>query len=126
MDRFKFRAWDTKQNKMWSAEEMGKDELTLSVNGRGFVNINSFDTRLSSYAINLIPLQCTGKKDENGILIYEGDIGKDEDGYENFKVVWDDDDASFRLEQGNVSNEFNKYFEVIGNIYETPELLEVR
>ena len=129
MRPIKFRAWDTKKNKMWPAEEMGADELTINPDGRGFVNVNSTSPRLSHYATHLIPLQFTGLHDRNGKEIYEEDFYRDID------------DRVYRIEWGNTTFRFFavtleppiiligidslKPGEVIGNIYENPELLKV-
>lgn len=73
--------------------------------------------------------QCTGLKDKNGKLIFENDIvrcGK------NCTVTWCDTFASWRL---NTSGWMYSHFfgeackpedvEIVGNIFENPELLEV-
>lgn len=77
---------------------------------------------------NLIP--CTGKRDRNGILIYEGDIVKifhvsgTMQGKYFFDVVkWNDLRCMFDAENYGMIDDDDIY-EVIGNIYENPELLK--
>lgn len=91
-------------------------------------------------------MQYTGLEDKNGREIYEGDILTSaeypfqDDGKYNYHGVieWIDEEASFYMtkrlanaEKRGVSNgisqpiESIEEFEVIGNIYENPELLEV-
>ena len=77
---------------------------------------------------NLIP--CTGKRDRNGIPIYEGDIVKifhvsgTMQGKYFFDVVkWNDLRCRFDTENYGIINDDDVY-EVIGNIYENPELLK--
>jgi len=72
-------------------------------------------------------MQYTGLKDANGVEIYEGDVV---DFYGvNCEVIWAESDASFFVESPDKSlcesgQEFSENCEVIGNIYQNPELLK--
>ena len=79
------------------------------------------------------PQQCTGLKDKNGKLIYEGDYIKNLKTNTIYKVFWKDKATCFMLKStifgGVVSTymmfeEYPNDLEVIGNIYENTELLE--
>lgn len=82
-------------------------------------------------------IQCTGLKDKNGKLIYEGDIVKIPDDWNDYKLMAGEkrevvfNKGGFRLKPKWCNGfyvhwlEDTKCFEIIGNIYENPELLEV-
>ena len=106
MREIKFQVWNKKRKVMYF-EELGRDPDGT-----------------------LIRRQYTGLKDKNGKDIYEGDIVQDQEG--KHSVEWCEQEMGFRL--------FNVFFykndpgfpnvilwidlEVIGNIYENPELLK--
>lgn len=80
---------------------------------------------------------CTGLKDKNGKLIYEGDIISFEGDYGKtiLKTLWERGEACFKFigfdDKGWTScygDELNSrvIVEIIGNIHENPELLETK
>lgn len=103
----KFRAWDTKRNRWCDS---------FSVNGVGAVDASE----------GVILMQYTGLKDKNGKEIYEGDVVKWGAGVKETVIFRD---AKFCIEGIDsysiplLKNDC-KDFEIIGNIYENPELLK--
>ena len=140
-DRFKTRIFDKTTNTMHYndfvitstgyvaklervnlAEAYNKSpELWNSENDTLFINQEDFD-----FDEKMIVMQCTGLKDKNGKLIYEGDIVQFPNPYELNKVFrqvieWQE----LALSVGYMyTPAAAKCVEVIGNIYENKELLE--
>lgn len=117
----KFRAW------------LKEEERMVSVSDISFIGqeIDKYEGDSSSgdwWGFDYIELmQYTGLKDKNGNEIYEGDICKHHGHDVIGKWIYDDGFTSFVMMEGE-----NHYFyfgidedrlEVIGNIYENPELL---
>jgi hypothetical protein len=150
----RFRGWHTSANKMFSAEEMAKDQLTLLTTG-SFINVSGADTSLSVVydREKFIPLQFTGLHDRHGKEIYEGDIISDPNNFgcitgwgggecdefpDKKLIAWDETDAKFKLDFLNEAyrgrgvsgyslckGNCTSRFEVIGNIHQHPELLKL-
>lgn len=106
--------------------------------GDGNIWIIDEDDVVGSWIVNndLNLMQSTGLKDKNGKEIFEGDIlgVETDDGTLNVNVFWDEDHALFMFESKKYNEkealaellEDNSYpFEIVGNVYENPELLEV-
>lgn len=95
--------------------------------------INSQDEN-TAYLIDADTIcQCTGLEDKNGKTIWENDICiirdgtlDEEDGY--FRLDWELDRAMFEFEGTglcvNFDNIYGRDCEVVGNIFDNPELLE--
>ena len=115
----KFRAWDSDLKKMFIHFSVrSTDGLIITPNGAVF------------YDGSIILMQYTGLKDKNGKEIYENDIVTFAGIKEKFQIVWDEGGFILRLLWFNLFFEGIKgmsyYGEVIGNIYENPELLKER
>lgn len=124
-DRFRFRAWDNKENKYIYDAEMTYDDLGIGAECFGFMVDGTYKDQ---YTVE----QCIGLKDKNGKLFYEGDIvaiiledGRIDDigcvkyGYFNCSCCdgvygWGFGDADIR--------NYDRYT-IIGNIHENPELI---
>lgn len=141
-DRFKFKVLDITNNKIYSSlEDLSKEEenahFLLAQDGaiiKKYYNNGEIQLiRMLQYQ----PIFCTGLKDKNGKLIFEGDIANYNDevyGLCKAKIIRDN--AYYRIEYFTGSKygwfdhilclKYLKNIEVIGNIYENPELLKVQ
>jgi uncharacterized phage protein (TIGR01671 family) len=120
MREIKFRAWDKEQKRIFMVYGFDKDHV--------------YEDSLDDYTESVHPrnlcelMQYTGLKDENGKEIYEGDIISD--GIKGlFLVEWNDDTCKFQFSDGTDINDGIRYGTsklIMGNIYENPELNEVK
>lgn len=139
MRDIKFRAWDKIFKKMLKIGLVDLDDMTV-------YNAKSVDFRCSyqrktKYSENesfedverLVFMQYTGIKDKNEKEIFEGDIFVRNN--HKFEVVWDstrfiglDNDRSgkgYCCYVDSCYKDGSSSIEVIGNVYENPELLEM-
>lgn len=72
--------------------------------------------------------QYTGLTDVNGNKIFEGDIVWDSDDEDYGKVEWDNDTARFIITCSTFTVDFDNVYgyelEIVGNVYDNPELLK--
>jgi uncharacterized phage protein (TIGR01671 family) len=123
----RFRAWNKENNQMELVDFLG--ENTLHIKNSEWENREDFEL-----------MQYTGLKDKNDKEIYEGDIVKYTDGElirRTGQITFDC--YGFMMEEilkpnsrempqidflGNIDDFEEFVFEVIGNIYQNPEILE--
>ena len=114
-DRFKFRVWCNRRNKyIYNIQDVGAD-----------FSIDCWEDCFGDFLCceDYVLEQCTGLKDKNGKLIYEGDIVLVEDN--KCPIEWESENARYNVVgYGEIAYLNYNDIEVIGNIHENPELLE--
>lgn len=142
----KFRAWDKDRKIIIKDEDIDhidfKKKIVYWYDIEGSYDENG-DTewrQVQAVSANIELMQFTGLKDKNGKEIYEGDVFKGRDTFgsphpDDFhsqrfigKVIWDL--CGFRVEYplGKCDHNYSDFtdidnIEIIGNIYENPELI---
>ena len=116
MREIKLRAWDKLNKEMINIESINFQERRVYRNDVSYLNFN--DTELMEY---------TGLKDMKEKEIYEGDIVTLHN--DKYKVIFNTGEARYVLREDEFemeipfTNNNNRRMEIIGNIYENPELL---
>lgn len=143
-DRFKFRIFDKEQKKIVTTPR----HFNFGIVNGTVVLLEScptvagfYNKRIAKEYDDVILMQCTGLKDKNNKLIYEGDIvsvkvetqdffGEDEYYSKNYKgeIIFEKGEIAIDVID-TTKHPISLYYhakdcEIIGNIYENPELLE--
>lgn len=126
-----FRAWDKLNNEMYVVEQINFDCGEFESIGYGITFLRGADK------IEL--MQSTGLFDKNNKEIFEGDILEVTDkhswlevvSYSQEKVMFvtEEINREFKVPESPLYDLFDTNifkFEIIGNVYENPELLEVK
>lgn len=132
MREIKFRAWDKKEKTMHYLGNMNIcfEYSHLEFRGDELDGICQWPTGDDTDIENQEIMQYTGLKDKKGNEIYEGDIVRTPlYGQKDCEIIFDKTTASFRLlwDTGIGTNIYplgDVAMEIIGNIYENPELLK--
>lgn len=123
----KFRAWD-KKLKRWT-------DYSLTDDLQRFYDKHTGRWCCDKNNDRFVLMQATGTNDKNGVEIYDGDIlkpvsfatwiGVVKYSSPNAAYILDDHNNEFIRGENVYLSQFNDGLEIIGNIYENPELMEV-
>ena len=128
MREIKFRAWDIKR-KEW----ISTCNMVMSLHGKEFYWNFGYEPLKDINRNEFILSQFTGLKDKNGKEIYEGDVVKIKDYYCNkgifkfsqggYGIREIDNNGIYSIENLKIRENILLEVEIIGNIYENPELI---
>ena len=150
MSELKYKLWDNELAEWCGADFMAVmpngDIVTSMFDRNGILEVPTVHSRNADGVRKFSVVQWTSLKDKNGVEIYEGDILNlkwvdDGDAWERVEVIWSD--AGFRMLFDYISYDPSHPIltddsrladiwddtdvlgvEVIGNIYENPELTD--
>ncbi|RDH76364.1 hypothetical protein DVS77_21660 [Mycolicibacterium moriokaense] len=141
MRDIKYRVWDTQEKKMFKvyalmrlggvspplARIVGRTKVPSS-SRRYYPSYSSPTTDMIDFERGVV-MQYTGLNDKNGVGIYEGDVVTTGNGLKRIVIYdapgfWLAKNLTDKIDIDSFSTP-RAYEEVIGNIYENPELLEL-
>ena len=135
MRDIKFRAWDKRTKRLYQVQTLQFYGTNNTVDacwtkGVDFDGESTLGEPELNNLHNLVLMQYTGLKDINGVEIYEGDVlFHPLQGRRKVYYPYSERVASYGLRNidngfGSTLQDSHDVWEVIGNIYENPELLE--
>lgn len=134
-DRVNYRFWDTKEHVMLDWDCICQTAFNCTRKEGNEIQRYGLMYFVFTTPQRFIPLQCTGLRDKNGKLIFEGNIVADissgcvatieylSSSYSLMAHIRRMDDF-IPIEEICYTGAVGTPFEVIGNVYENPELLE--
>lgn len=119
----KFRVWDIKNKEMLKVQEL--DFEPTFYGGRIAIRPDQYNDYFDTE--DMILMQYTGVNDRFGNEIYESDIVYVRSEDENAIIEWDEQTARFIIHFDGWIADFDNYYgkelEIMGDIYNNPELL---
>ncbi|WP_339072482.1 YopX family protein [Fusobacterium animalis] len=126
MKELKIKAWLKKEKKMVSI--IGIDFNYEYIRYTEDDNLFNSDYKVAEFK-DIELLQFTGLKDNGGQELYEADVIKFNDGVNDIYglISYDDEDGTYRVSYENITEHLSERegdFEIVGNIFENPDLHE--
>ena len=126
MKEFKMKAWLKKEKKMVAI--IGIDFNYEYIRYTEDDNLFNSDYKTAEFK-DIELLQFSGVKDNGGQELYEADVIKFNDGIDDIYglISYDDEDGTYRVFYENITEHLSDRegdFEIVGNIFENPDLHE--
>ena len=126
MKEFKMKAWLKKENKMVAIIGIDLNYQYIRYTDDG--NLFKDDYKIADFK-DIELLQFTGTKDKAGQELYEADVILFNDGIDDIYglISYDDEDGTYRVSYENITEHLSERegdFEIVGNIFENPDLHE--